>query len=122
MTNKIYQKHIFKKDRYSKNRGGNSRFLDVSCNTCNNHIALYQKDGPGRLLRMYIDRIFAPATLAKFKLKCSKKDLPNLQCSSCGTLIGIPMVYELENRLAFRMIHGSFTKKNSDGTFQPPKK
>jgi len=120
MTDKIPQKHTFKKDRYSKTRGGNSRFLDISCSACDNHIALYQKDGTGRLLRMYIDRILAPTTLTSLQLKNSKKDLPNLQCS-CGALIGVPMVYELENRLAFRLVHGSFAKKNSDGTYPPPK-
>ena len=119
MKNNISKKYAFKKDRYSKNRGGNSCFFDISCSACDNHIALYQKDGAGKLLRMYIDRIFAPATLAKLQFKNSKKDLPNLQCL-CGTLIGVPMMYKLENRLAFRMVRGSFTKKNCNGTHPPP--
>jgi len=118
--NNTHKKHTFKKDRYSKNRGGNSRFLDIFCSACGSHIALYQKDGAGRLLRMYIDRIFAPATLAALRKDGSKKDLPSLQCQKCHALIGIPMVYESENRLAFRMVRGSFVKKNSDGMYPPP--
>ncbi|MCX6780400.1 MAG: hypothetical protein NT034_04485 [Candidatus Magasanikbacteria bacterium] len=119
MTNEP-TKHNFKKDRYAKSRGGNSRFLNIFCSACNTHVALYQKDGPGALLRMYIDRIFAPPALVTLQDKATdKKDLANLHCSKCGALIATPMVYELENRLALRMIHGSFSKKVSDGTYPP---
>ncbi|MFH1030388.1 MAG: hypothetical protein V1770_03970 [bacterium] len=122
MTNYETKKYKLKKDRYAKTRGGNSHFLDIFCSTCNSHIALYQKDGSGALLRMYLDRIFAPAALATLKDQSDgKKDVPNLQCPKCCALIGVPMVYELENRLAFRLIRGSFTKKNSDGTYPPLK-
>lgn len=115
-------KHKFKKDRYAKSRGGSSRFLNIVCSACNTHIALYQKDGPGALLRMYIDRIFAPPALAALQDQVSdKNDLPNLRCSKCDALIATPMVYELEHRLALRMTHGSFSKKTSDGTYPPPK-
>jgi len=120
MTDNTYKKHICKKDRYSKNRGGNSRFLNIFCSACNSHIALYQKDGIGGLLRMYVDRIFAPATLVALHKCGNKKDLPNLQCQTCRALIGIPMVYESENRLAFRIVRGSFVKKNSDGMYPSP--
>ncbi len=122
MTNENPKKYVAKKDRHAKARGGNSRFLDIFCSSCNSHIALYQKDGPGALLRMYLDRIFAPAALAVLQDQDGgKKDLPNLQCQKCRALIGIPMVYELENRLAFRLIRGSLTKKSSDGTYPPHK-
>ncbi|MFA5945513.1 MAG: hypothetical protein WC802_01190 [Patescibacteria group bacterium] len=111
-------KHAFKKDRYSRARGGNSRFLDVFCSACGEHVALYQKDGPGALLRMYLDRVFAPSALATLQYTCcSIRDVPNLECPKCHARIGIPMVYAPENRLAFRMVHGSFAKKISDGTY-----
>lgn len=120
MTNHEIKKYKVKKDRYAKTRGGNSHFLDIFCSTCNSHIALYQKDGSGALLRMYLDRIFAPAALATLQDQSDgKKDVPNLQCPKCRALIGIPMVYELESRLAFRLVRGSFAKKNSDGTYPP---
>ena len=122
MTEETLKKHTPKKDRHSKARGGNSRFLDIFCSSCNNHIALYQKDGPGALLRMYLDRIFAPPALVALQYRSSgKKDIPTLQCPKCRVLIGTPMIYELENRLAFRMVRGTFAKKNSDGTYPPPK-
>ncbi len=108
------KKHLPKKDRYFKKRGGSFCFLDILCSGCNNYVALYQKDGSGALIRMYLDRIFKPeAFIALQKQSCEKKDLPNLQCSNCGSIIGTPMVYEKENRLAFRLVRGAFVKKNS---------
>lgn len=47
----------FKNDQYRNARGGYSRFLNLSCESCGSHVALYQKDGPGELRRMYVDRI-----------------------------------------------------------------
>lgn len=122
MANNTPKKHAVKKNRYSKARGSNSRFLDIFCSACNNHVVLYQKDGPGALLRMYIDRIFEPSALADLQYQSfSKKNLQNLQCPKCHALIGTPMMYEVENRLAFRMVRGSFVKKSSDGTYPPTK-
>lgn len=101
-----------KKDKYVNARGGNSHFLDLFCSKCNQHLALYQKDGQGKLFRLYLDRIFAPQEFAFLNLRISDKaDMPNLICQKCGTLIGVPMIYELERRLTFRLIHGSFVKK-----------
>ena len=48
----------FKSDKYKKVRGGYSRLLDISCVRCGQHLCLYQKDGPGLLKRMYLDRIY----------------------------------------------------------------
>ena len=114
-------KHVLRKDKYSKTRGGNSRFLDIFCSACGVHIALYQKDGRGSLLRMYLDKIFAPSALAALQHRVTKKEeMSNLQCPKCYAIIGTPMLYEAESRLAFRMVRGSFIKKNSDGMYQPP--
>lgn len=121
MTYNTSKKYAIKNDRYSKTRGGNSRFLNIFCCACNNHIALYQKDGHGALLRMYLDRIFAPFALSALRYHgCDKKDIPNLECSKCHATIGIPIVYEPENRLAFRMVRGSFVKNGSNGMYPPP--
>lgn len=112
--------YSLKKDKYVNARGGNSHFLDLFCSKCNQHFALYQKDGHGQLFRMYLDRIFEPRGLALLQLKAgSKAEIPNLQCPVCGTLIGTPMIYEAEKRLAFRLIRGSFAQKKSDGTYSP---
>ena len=113
-------KYKLKRDRYAKARGGSSRFLDIGCSACGGHIVLYQKDGPGDLLRMYLDRIFAPYELASLQhARGVKKDLPVLRCKQCQAIIGMPMVYKPEKRLAFRMVPGSFTKRISDGTYPP---
>lgn len=118
MADQNTTQHSLRKDKYVSTRGGNSHFLDLFCSKCNQHFALYQKDGHGRLLRMYLDRIFAPQELALLHSKMSNKaDMPNLKCPKCAALIGTPMVYEAERRLAFRLIHGSFVKKKSDGVY-----
>ncbi len=112
--------HNYKKDRYVKSRGGSSHFLDLYCSKCKNFIALYQKDGPGSLLRLYLDRIFEPQDLASLQSKnLSKNEVPALRCSQCNSLLGIPMVYEREKRLAFRLLHGLIIKKKSDGVYPP---
>ena len=94
-------KTVFKNDKYKKARGGYSRLLDISCQKCNEHICRYQKDGPGNLRRMYIDRIIDP------EVSISKKDL---SCSE-GHLLGVKIIYEKENRLAFRLFVDSVKKK-----------
>ena len=114
--------HKFKNDRYVKSRGGNSQFLDLYCGKCLQHFALYQKDGRGSLLRLYLDRIFDPKELSELQSKnIGKNDVPNLRCPKCGSLIGTPMVYEPEWRLAFRLVRGSFVKKKSEGVYPPPR-
>ena len=100
----------FKQDKYKKTRGGYSRLLEVKCEKCGNIIALYQKDGPGPLKRMYIDRIFSPERLTNLQNVTIKK-IPNLVCAKCKQLIGVPYIYEKEKRPAFRLFEGSITKK-----------
>ncbi len=110
----------FKKDRYSKDRGGNSYFIDLYCSNCNEHILLYQKDGPGSLVRLYLDRIFEPEVFAKWQSAyTTKAELPNLKCPNCQQLIATPMVYARENRLAFNLIRGTYSKKKSEGVYPP---
>ena len=101
----------FLKDKYSKARGGNSEFLSISCAQCGGGILTYQKDGPGDLIRMYIDRIKLPEELAQSLANITeKKELKNLSCNICGNIIGIPMTYEKESRLAYRVVLGSISK------------
>lgn len=90
-----------KKDKYTKARGGSSAMLLISCAQCQADVLLYQKDGPGPLLRMYLDKIHAPETLVNtVTTYVEKSKMPALHCSSCRSLIGVPMIYERENRLA----------------------
>ena len=120
MENSKLNLNQLKNDRYSKTRGGNSNFLDIYCSKCNQHLLLYQKDGHGSLLRLYLDRIFYPKQIALLSLRCSeKKDMPNLCCENCHNLIAVPMIYISEQRLAFKLIYGTFIKKKSKGVYPP---
>ena len=111
--------HRLKIDKYVNARDGNSHFLDLYCSKCGRYLVLYQKDGRGSLLRIYLDRIFEPQELSVLQFKCwDKGDMPNLECPKCRALIGTPMVYKPEKRLAFRLLHGSFAKKKSKGIYQ----
>lgn len=89
-----------KNDKYKKARGGWSRMLDICCEHCGNHICFYQKDGPGPLKRMYHDRISGVST-----------DESNLVCPKCKEVLGVGIIYEKENRPAYRLFAGSITKK-----------
>ena len=62
---------------------------------------MYQKDGPGNLRRMYMDRIIDP------QISITKKDLT---CQK-GHLLGVKIMYEKENRPAFRLFVDSVSKK-----------
>lgn len=95
------KKIFFKNDKYKKVRGGYSRLLSISCQKCGEHICNYQKDGPGNLRRLYLDRIADP------KISISKKDL---SCSN-NHLIGVKIIYNKENRPAFRLFVDSVVKK-----------
>lgn len=104
------QKIKFKNDSYKKSRGGYSRLLDISCAKCGSHLFFYQKDGPGILKRMYLDRIYKSAKYEGLdKQKLNK--IPLLTCLSCKELLGTPFVYQKEDRLAYRLFVGSVTKK-----------
>ncbi len=92
--------HKFKHDKYQKNRGGTSRILDISCDQCKNHVAFYQKDGPGILKRMYVDRFVDMTPSGK-----------TLICQSCDCELGNEMIYRKENRSAYRLFAGAVNKK-----------
>lgn len=98
------QEYKLKRDKFSRFRGGMSEFLDIYCANCNEKLLLYQKDGRGRLLRMYLDRIFEPASVLWGQLKCPK----------CDALIATPMVYVPEQRRALRIIKGSLYRTKHD--------
>ena len=92
----------FKNDRFKKNRGGYSRWLLLNCEKCKTKVVIYQKDGPGILKRLYLDRIILPIDLNGKK---------NLECKKCKTMLGIPIIYEKENRPVYRLFVGALEKK-----------
>lgn len=113
------QRFDLKNDTYRKTRGGYSRFLDIYCSNCKNHILLYQKDGQGPLKRLYLDRIFAPDNLTFFHLTGDIKKIPNLICPNCHSHIGTLYKYPKEKRLAFLLSPISFIKKVGKGIYPP---
>ncbi len=89
-----------KNDKYSQARGGWSRVLDIICEKCAKHVCYYQKDGPGPLKRMYIDRIIGNVPVSKI-----------LECPSCGHELGVQITYKKENRPAYRLFQDSVKKR-----------
>jgi len=118
MTSEEPTKYTMKRDQYSRARGS-AQFLDLFCASCRRHLVLYQKDGPGSLKRLYLDRIFAPHPFSEWRQLDSLSDVPNLTCPYCGALIGSPMIYRSENRLAIRLQAGTFHKVRSKGIYPP---
>jgi len=91
----------FKNDKYRNTRGGCTRLLEISRQKCGSKVCFYQKDGPGNLRRMYIDRIIEPeVSVARKDLTCQK-----------GHLVGVKIIYEKEKRPAFRLFVDSVVKK-----------
>ncbi len=87
-------------DKYRKARGGSTRILEVFCAGCGKHLAYYQKDGPGLLKRMYVDRFI------------DKEPVGNeLVCNDCARVLGNLINYKKENRPAYRLFVGAVTKK-----------
>jgi hypothetical protein len=89
-----------KNDKYSHARGGWSRILDVSCDHCESRVCFYQKDGPGPLKRMYVDRMIG--------IKPTDQEFI---CSTCQRVLGIKIIYEKEARPAYRLFQNSVKKK-----------
>jgi hypothetical protein len=101
---------VFKNDAYKKSRGGYSRLLAISCESCGALICHYQKDGPGILRRMYLDRISGSSHYVGLQ-HTKEKDIPNLLCTPCDRVLGVCVTYEKEQRLAYRLFVGAVTKK-----------
>ncbi len=93
----------FQSDKFKKARGGFSRWLQVFCESCIAPIVIYQKDGPGILKRMYLDRMVNVDTHKWLK--------SNLECPKCKTLLGVPIIYKKEDRPAIRLFAGAVGKK-----------
>ncbi len=88
-----------KNDTYRKARGGYSRILQLSCASCGHNLFRYQKDGPGILKRLYLDRMQDYSSADK------------LSCPKCKAVLGIKIIYKKENRPAYRLFVGSVAKK-----------
>ena len=100
----------FKRDKYKSARGGYSRLLNLHCSNCDTIFAEYQKDGPGNLRRLYMDRIISPEKLVGLEKKNIKEVSP-IRCPKCDTIVGMPYIYKKENRNAFRVFQDAIVKR-----------
>ncbi len=99
-------------DSYTDRRG-TPKMLAIFCNYCDARVMHYQKDGPGRLLRCYLDRIHTPEELHNRQYdRFNTRTSPHLKCLSCRAKIGTPMIYRQENRPAYHLIQKSFYIKD----------
>ena len=103
------KKSILQNDKYKKARGGYSRLFDIQCSKCGTRLCYYQKDGPGILKRMYLDRIYGSKVYSGLQRE-SLKNVPHMSCSRCEQLVGMPVNYKKEDRLAYRLFVGAVTK------------
>ncbi len=96
------QKNLsLKRDQFKDNRGIWSRFYDIHCRKCSGFVTIYQKDGPGELRRMYFDRIIS---INYEDINHSNyKEAKNFICPHCSEVLGVPYIYQKENRLAMRL-------------------
>ena len=84
--------------------------LDICCRKCGNVAVVYQKDGPGNLRRLYLDRIFAPDNLVSLQT-LNMGNIPVLKCQKCSEVLGTPFIYIKERRKAFRLHQDAATKR-----------
>jgi ribosomal protein S27E len=103
-------KREFFSDKRREVRGGSAQMLELSCAKCGHKFFHYQKDGPGPLLRLYLDRIHAPKKFVGLQNK-PLGSLKVIGCLDCGRLIAMPQMYKAEKRKAYRVFQGALKKK-----------
>jgi len=87
--------------------------FDINCGKCGEYLLTYHKYGAGKgILRLYLVNIAAPEELVGLlSLDYDKvKDVPNLACSECGEVLGVPALSK-GGRWVFRMRQGYFHRK-----------
>jgi len=99
-------------DRYRKARGGTSVFLQLICSKCETEVAIYQKDGPGSLLRCYFNRFFWPDYLTKLGERPDPKGgtQTTWTCPNCSFNLG-SRTSHVDGRSAYRLVRGAIKKK-----------
>ncbi len=88
-----------------------SRSFNIFCSQCNEFILGYQKKGSGSLIRIYIKNILEPEQFKQYKDLKLKSEIPRLDCPRCLQRIGVTIIHKPGNSPAYRMIKGSFFKK-----------
>ena len=90
-----------------------SRSFSIFCSQCNGFILRYRKEGSGSLIRIYVKQILEPEYFKQFKNKKLKSETPRLNCPQCLQRVGIAVIHEPGKRPAYRLIKGTFIKKES---------
>jgi hypothetical protein len=89
----VTKKFNFIYDQFTESRG-EPKMLEISCKKCHTWIMDYQKDGPGNLLRCYVDRIYHPSALRERTFTNQTiKTVSDLKCSKCHTCLAKPIIY-----------------------------
>jgi hypothetical protein len=97
-----------KKEKYFRDL--QNIILSICCAKCKKEVLWYQKEEGGNLERLYLNRILAPEKLVALQeLASNKSHLITLKCE-CGAKIGTPISHR-ENRLAFKLLPGSFIEQ-----------
>lgn len=91
-------------DEYRTARGGWSSLLSLSCAACESDSGLYQKDGPGPLLRCYANR-FVDLDGHTVRRKTATQEAV-WNCESCNATLGNGFTYE-DSRWAFDLVASS---------------
>lgn len=101
----------FTKDRAYRRRGGSAEWLLLDCVSCKSNLAFYQKDGPGNILRLYLDRISDSDGDRPYK-QTPFNQVRNLGCYACNALIGVPLLYDKDPqpRPAIRLVQPGVEK------------
>jgi hypothetical protein len=84
-----------------------STVLEISCGGCAEPVARYRKEGGGALLRLFLDRIIEPGTLADVHGLGEP-----LTCPRCGQTLGLP-AKGAGGRPAYRLVPGAFRRKKA---------
>lgn len=97
------------KDQYLVSRGGDVSILSLRCRSCGALVGHYQKDGPGPLIRCYFDRFLTSPIESGNPRTWSADSKELLRCPVCERVLGEGVIYEKENRPAFRLFSDAFS-------------
>jgi len=99
----IVERNIPIHDDFRIARGNWSRIYSIRCAACDRLVCYYQKDGGGKLKRLYIDRIFSPTVPVGRKI---------FRCPVHHEL-GIRVLYAKESRASVRLFVDAITKETT---------
>lgn len=81
-------------DSYTSVRG-EPKMFELTCRRCHQWIMDYQKDGPGSLIRCYVDRIYHPAALRRLTFtRETIHNVPAIKCDRCKAILAYPIIYQ----------------------------